>query len=228
MPLPSPRPSRNGTHHPAPGSLAARLAQHGYTRRSTLPVPGEEEGMPVDPAAEVVSDTAPTPLDPANPASSPAPHTSRDSRVSRAAEGTGVLAGLERYLTGYVVMPPLSALVVAAWVLAAHAADRWDRFPHLAVTSPEKRCGKTLLLRLLELVCPGARHAANVSAASVYRLIGVKRGDGQTLTLLLDEAQSLARPGSEAAQALNELLCAGIDRKAVVLRVGGPKNDQVM
>lgn len=139
-----------------------------------------------------------------------------------------MLSALAAFLTGYVAMPPLSARAGAAWVLAAHAADRWDRLPHLAVTSPEKRCGKTLLLRLLELVCPGARHAANVSAASVNRLIGLKREAGQTLTLLRDEAQSLARPGSEAAQALNELLCAGIDRKAVVLRAGGPKNDQVL
>jgi hypothetical protein len=61
--------------------------------------------------------------------------------------------------------------VGAAWAASAHLADVWDRFPHLAITSQEKRCGKTRLLQLLELVTPNPFNTSNISPAAVYRLI---------------------------------------------------------
>jgi hypothetical protein len=113
-------------------------------------------------------------------------------------------------------------LVTVAWVLAAWLADKWDRFPHLAVTSPEKRCGKTLYLRLLELLTPNPYNTANISPAAIYRLIELRKP-----TLLLDELQSMRRRGSEASEVVRELFNAGIDRNAKVLRVGGEGRDQI-
>src|SRR5438132_862410 len=72
---------------------------------------------------------------------------SHDSRVSRVFRGA--FGAAEKYLTDYMVLPERSAAVIAAWVGAAWLQDQWDKFPHLAVTSPEKRCGKTTLLDLL-------------------------------------------------------------------------------
>lgn len=149
----------------------------------------------------------------------------RDRRDRRASEGVGggeLLLVLLAHLIGYVAFQPGVALVVSLWVMATHVFDVFDKFPLLAVTSPEKRCGKTTLLTLLLWLCREALLASNVSPASVYRLIELKRP-----TFLIDEAQSLTRRGSEATEVLRELLCAGIDKNAKVLRVGGANNDEV-
>lgn len=129
---------------------------------------------------------------------------------------------VEKYLATYVVITRQEILVIAAWVLASWLVEVWDRFPHLAVLSPEKRCGKTRLLTLLEWITKTPYNTPNASPAVVYRLIQNKRP-----TLLLDESQTLSRRGSETAEVLKELLNAGIDRGAKVLRCGGKRFDKI-
>jgi hypothetical protein len=134
----------------------------------------------------------------------------------------GLVGELARFLADYIVLPEISLLVIAAWVVAAWLADVWDRFPHLCVLSPEKRCGKSLLLDLLFLVVPRPRLSTNISPAALYRLIGQEQP-----TLLLDEAQSISRRGSEASEVLREILNAGIGKGALVLRCGGKDRDRI-
>ena len=145
---------------------------------------------------------------------------SRDSRV--AGEDAGVVATVVNFLGTYVAMPLETLVVVAAWVVASYLMEHWDRFPHLAVTSPEKRCGKTTFLKLLALIVHKPYTTANISPAAIYRLI-----DRGMVTLMIDEAQSLARGGSETSLVVGELLKASIDRGDVVVRVGGKNNDEV-
>ena len=61
----------------------------------------------------------------------------QDSKGARPTPRDGPLAAVEDYLTAYMVLPDRLALVIAAWVLTAWLADAWDRFAHLAITSPE-------------------------------------------------------------------------------------------
>ncbi len=138
----------------------------------------------------------------------------RDRRVSRST--TGVLEETEAFLQTYMVLTNSATLVVALWVICAWIFQTFDRFPHLAITSPEKRCGKTRFLTLLSYICRDAMNSANVSPAILYRLITQRRP-----TLLLDEAQSLKRRGSESSEVIRELLNAGIDKHSVVYRMGG-------
>lgn len=156
--------------------------------------------------------------------SSPTPgRPERDNRAKRVKRDfPGVVGGLVRYLGDYVVLPEQSVLVTALWVVAAHLTDAWDKFPHLAVTSPEKRCGKTTLLDLLYHVTPNARYTTNISPAALYRVIQKERP-----TLLMDESQSIARRGSEATEVIREILNAGIGKNAKVIRCGGANHDQV-
>jgi len=131
---------------------------------------------------------------------------------------------VERFLTVYVTLPPYTPTVIAAWVLAAWMSSVWDRFPHLAIYSPEKRCGKTRLLDVLKLIVPNAKSASSISPAALYRVIGLS-----TIrpTIILDEAQSLSRAKSESGEALRELLNAGIEKDAQVIRCGGKKMEEV-
>lgn len=148
----------------------------------------------------------------------------RVGRVGRAfTGGSGLAAKVGRYLTDYVVMKQESAAVSAAWVLASHSYETWDRHAHLAITSVEKRCGKTRTLQVLTPILPKPLATSNISPAAVYRLI-----DSRKPTLLLDEAQCLTRRGNESTEALREIFCAGIDRNSVVYRCGGKTMEDVL
>lgn len=150
----------------------------------------------------------------------------RDGRVGRlgrvSPKRAGAMAQTAQFLARYVVLPERTRIVAAAWVLSAWLSSEWDRFPHLAITSPEKRCGKTRFLQLLTLIVPNPQSTANISPAAIYRLIESRRP-----TLLLDEAQSISRRSSEAAEIIRELLNAAIDRDAKVIRVGGKRMDEI-
>jgi hypothetical protein len=126
------------------------------------------------------------------------------------------------FYASYLVLPGPSLLVMSAWVTAAWLADVWDRFPHLAITSPEKRCGKTLLLDLLNVTVPRPRYTTNISPAALYRVVQLEKP-----TLLMDECQSISRRGSEASEVIREILNAGIGRNARVTRCGGANFDRI-
>lgn len=121
------------------------------------------------------------------------------------------------WICRYMAIPEDSAVVVATWIVAARFMAVWDRFPHLAIQSPEKRCGKTRLLELLEWLVHEPLFTSNISPAALFRVIVDKRP-----TLLLDEAQQLIREGFEI---LREILCAAITHNATIVRCSGKDHE---
>jgi len=134
----------------------------------------------------------------------------------------GIVGEVARFISDYVVMSETSVLVLAAWVVAAWLAEEWDRFPHIAIGSPEKRCGKTTLLDLLFMIVPRPRYTTNISPAALYRVVELEKP-----TLLMDESQSISRRGSEASEVIREILNAGIGQNAKVIRCGGEGWDKI-
>lgn len=134
----------------------------------------------------------------------------------------GILGKVFCYLADYVILPESSLLVISAWVLASYRAELWDRFPHLAITSPEGRCGKTRLLELLEVICLAGWTVTSPTPAVLFRKIS-----NQLPTILYDEAQSLNRVDSDNGTLIYELFCAGISRNASIPRCVGPNHDPV-
>lgn len=126
------------------------------------------------------------------------------------------------FFADYVVLSEVQRTAVTAWVLAAWHSNLWGRFPHLSIMSAEKRCGKTRLLELLEPICHNAKMSGGTSAPALFRHIK----DNEP-TLLLDEAQSLSRMGSESTAMLREIFCAGITKTTVVSRCVGPQHKSV-
>lgn len=137
----------------------------------------------------------------------------------------GVIEEMEAFITDYIVLPEFTPFVIATWIAAAWLCNAWDRFPHLSIYSPEKRCGKTRLLDVLTLITPNALSASGISPAALYRVI---RRSERRPTIILDEAQFLSRAKSEAGEAIRELLNAGIEKGAKVLRCGGRGMDKVI
>src|SRR5262245_36496373 len=60
---------------------------------------------------------------------------SRDRRDFEVCTPESPVARVSTFLSRYMVLPPESVLVMSAWIVAAWMIDRWDRFPHLAITS---------------------------------------------------------------------------------------------
>jgi hypothetical protein len=124
---------------------------------------------------------------------------------------------LMAFIRSYVVMSPEQLLVVALWTIHTHCIDRFEQTPYLSVTSPEKQCGKSRLLDVLELVVARPWYQIIPSEAVLYRTIHLK-----TPTLLLDEVDTIFNPRSaDRYEGHRALLNGGHRRGAKVGRCIG-------
>jgi putative DNA primase/helicase len=112
--------------------------------------------------------------------------------------GQELLSELIAALRRYVVMNDNETVATALWIIQCHAFRAFNIAPRLAITSPEKGCGKTTLLDLLGALVPRALSAANVGAAAVFRVIEMVQP-----TLLIDEADTFLRDNDELRGILN-------------------------
>ena len=125
-------------------------------------------------------------------------------------EGAALLDEIVSTIRKYVILGLPESHAVALWILFTHCFSAASFSPRLAATSPEKRCGKTTLLKILLAACPHALPSSNVSVATLYRII-----QSQRPTLILDELDSFL-PGNEW---LRGILNSGHDPQfAFVLR----------
>jgi hypothetical protein len=116
------------------------------------------------------------------------------------------------FVLRFVVLTVAQADVIALWVLHTWAFEAAEVTPFLAITSPEKRCGKTRLMEVLELIVRAPWRAVLPSEAVLYRKIERDRP-----TLLLDETDAIFAKGSNY-EALRSLLNAGNRRGVTVDR----------
>jgi len=137
----------------------------------------------------------------------------------RAEEKAALVQEVEKFITQYLVLPGHVALPLALWVLATYAFSLFDAFPYLAVLSPVKRCGKTRLLEVLELLCSRPWLTLPPSEAALFRYI-----DTVKPTLLLDEVEIFRNPKAERAQWLLAILNAGHRKGASIARCVGESN----
>ena len=68
----------------------------------------------------------------------------------------------------------------------------------MVIISPEKRCGKTTVLIILQFLTPRSELASNISAAAVFRYVEDERP-----TLLIDEADTFIKDNEEMRGVLN-------------------------
>src|SRR3954470_11694950 len=88
-------------------------------------------------------------------------------------DGAAVLDRLHATVTRYVVLPSPEAIdAVVLWIAATHAQTAWAHAPRLVIRAPEKRCGKSRLLDVVEGCCHNPLLTVNASPAAIYRSIG--------------------------------------------------------
>lgn len=129
--------------------------------------------------------------------------------------GTRLLNELHQALTRYVVLPsPEAADAVVLWIAATHAVPAWEHATRLVIKSPEKRCGKSRLLDVIEATCHEAMITANISPAALVRSIG-----NDPPTILLDEADTVFGPKvKDNHEDLRGILNAGHQRNRPYIR----------
>ena len=131
-----------------------------------------------------------------------------------------VIGEVERFIRRFAILPDAGYLSLATWAVATHVSEAFDAFPYIALVSPAKRCGKTRVLELLELLCLGAWRGTSPTSAALYRMLA------NSPTLLLDEVEALrGKQVSEVSQAILAVLNAGHRKGATVPRCDGPKNE---
>jgi len=112
--------------------------------------------------------------------------------------GDELLDALIEHFRRFAVLPDEAAPILALWVLHAHAHDAASVSPILAVLSPEKRCGKTTVLSLVQALTPRALSTSNITSAALFRAV-----EGWGPTLLIDEADTFLRNNEELRGVLN-------------------------
>ena len=132
------------------------------------------------------------------------------------ADGAHILSDLHAILTRYVILPSAeAATAVVLWTAATHAQPAWQHAPRLVIRAPEKRCGKSRLLDIVEGTCHAPLITVNASQAAVYRAIGTDVPP----TLLVDEADTIfGGKNADANEDLRGLLNAGHQRNRPAIR----------
>ena len=106
---------------------------------------------------------------------------------------------------------------VALWILYSYVFDAFDLSPILAITSPEKRCGKSTLLMLLEALVSKPLAVSHITPAALFRTI-----EKYSPTLLIDEADTFMTRNEE----LRGIINSGHTRQtAFVIRTVGENHD---
>ena len=129
--------------------------------------------------------------------------------------GDELLNELTASVQQFMSLPDHAAPAIALWTVYSYCVVAYGHIaPTLAITSPEKRCGKSTLLGWLYRVVEKPMLAANITAAAIFRTI-----DAWSPTLLIDEADSFL---GETGDELRGILNSGHTRDtAYVIRVSG-------
>ena len=127
-------------------------------------------------------------------------------------DGDALFCEIADTCSSYVVLPEHADTVLALWTAHCHTYQAFTCTPRLNVTSPQKQCGKTLLLDVLSSLVPRALPTENMTTPVFFRAVAQFEP-----TFLADEYDTYFRHNEDLRGALN----AGHRRGGQVLRVEG-------
>ena len=130
--------------------------------------------------------------------------------------GNDLLGALCAHLNDYLSLPRGADVAIALWVLHSWVLDAAGISPILMFTSPDRRCGKTTALLVLQGLVHRPLPTSNITAAALFRVT-----EKYQPTLLVDEADTFLK-GKHASDELRGILNSGHNRGAafVVRTVG--------
>jgi hypothetical protein len=128
-----------------------------------------------------------------------------------------ILDDIENQLKRRVVLKSEAHYVAETlWIAHTYFISELDFSPRLAIWSPEKRCGKTLNLEIVELLSKKARRTSSMSPSVLYRMISLD----ETTVFLIDESDRIfsKKADKERAEAMTSIINTGFKRGSSVWR----------
>jgi hypothetical protein len=137
-------------------------------------------------------------------------------RAGEDVDGKNLLNRIGRLFVDHVVFRDKRiSLLLAVWVVGSYLYKVFRYFGYVWLNSPVKRCGKTLLLEILSLVCFNSTSPLiNPSEASVFREV-----DSNDATLIIDEVESLSGNDKDQKSELISLINSGFQKGSQASRV---------
>src|SRR5262249_52057090 len=86
-------------------------------------------------------------------------------------DACALLDELHKFIERFVILDEHALNAVVLWIAFAHCFAVAETSPRLRITSPEKRCGKSRLLEILNVLCPRPLSASNISTSAIFRVI---------------------------------------------------------
>src|SRR6059036_2760406 len=137
---------------------------------------------------------------------------------ARPVDGKALLDALVQVLRRFAVLPKWAGETLALWIVHTFAFHLRDVTTYIGIESPEKRCGKTTLLGLLNELANRAVASSNISPPAFFRVI-----EDLSPTLLIDEVDTFLAGNDQ----LKGILNSGYHRKtAFVLRAVAAPNEE--
>ena len=129
-----------------------------------------------------------------------------------------LLDNIDKYISAHAILPKGASAAITLWCLASYNINCFRILPRLAITSPEKRCGKSTVLDLIEAFSHKALITSNMTSATIFRLI-----DKEQPTLIIDEADTFVANGSSE---MTGIINSGhAESRANIARCVGDGND---
>ena len=128
-------------------------------------------------------------------------------------DGVKLLDEIMDWIGSYTVVPEESLIAITLWAVATWFVEVVYFSPILAILSPTKRSGKTLLLDQLHWIC---RRAVLTSGVGVTSAVIFRMNDRSQPTFLIDEAEKLS--GKNANKEIIGLLNQGYRRGSKIQR----------
>lgn len=92
---------------------------------------------------------------------------------------------IESLFDRFVFLPQGGSTAISLWIMGTYVFNSFRIFPNIAITSPERRCGKSSTLDIIEALSYKSLLTSNITPAAIFRLI-----EKYQPTLLIDEADT--------------------------------------
>lgn len=133
-------------------------------------------------------------------------------------DGNELLISLTDFIKKYIALNEQQAITIALWIIFTYCIDAFHVSPILNISSPEKRCGKSTLILLLQFLVKQPMPSSNITAAAIFRTVELYHP-----TLLIDEADTFIRNDKLE---LRGIINSGHTRtSAFVMRIVGQNNE---
>jgi len=113
-------------------------------------------------------------------------------------DGVELANSIYQVFKKHIVVDEDDLIVLTLWAIGTYAYDDFMVFPKLLISSPEKRCGKTTLLDVVDALSSRSLVASSITASAMFRTIEMCHP-----TLLIDEADTFMANNEELRGIVN-------------------------